>query len=631
MNESEQLLVMSLKQMGCLPENKNINSLGEISQNDFGFIIIDVCNKIISQKKLDIPFPETFAKDMARKYQYSQKIVDFMKSMGYIGDLNLNNILFPSVSDMKRIFDFLIEMLTSGEDNANEDFAQNMSTKNLQKMKFGKTMLSWSKKYWIIPELSKNLYPKQNYTQNQFCLKFDKPNIQILKKVKNNNADSVTQSQAEASKKVSAAISESTHINFIQEEDNALLKYNTGDQNHNYIIEKIKGKNNQKVAEKNVNQNLFEILNKRDKAIGFIYDKFKENNFSNNVRILQKMNHSLYKEILLAQKRQAEEEAAAKKQTEEERKLQFKNKVEEMLHNFEVEKEQKNAEINDLNNRLLGLISGIDKAKEDYEDYINMKKKMQEKLEELAEQNKDLLRDIEDQMNAYEQMKKLQNNEIKEKEVLDEVEQLEKKYEDMVNNWNEYSQQAKSRINELKEEIDTKKKEYNYKYEQISALKKEIEDITAKIGMRADLAQFLNEEYQKIPTDVNRNTYINKISDITKKIAEERKKILNYINEQKTLDDNIKKLNDNIKRIDNELEDIIFQDAKKNEKLKDVYSAFIKLREGFNQLQKNIIDSCNVKDKMKGLENKTMDYKQKLQNYDMKQLKEQVEYLKSIK
>ena len=100
-------------------------------------------------------------------------------------------------------------------------------------------------------------------------------------------------------------------INFIQDEDNALLKYAAGDKNHNYFIEKIKGKNNQKIAEKNINQSLFEILNKRNKAIGFIYDKFKENNFSNNVKILQKMNHNLYKEILLAEKRQAEAEEEA--------------------------------------------------------------------------------------------------------------------------------------------------------------------------------------------------------------------------------------------------------------------------------------------------------------------------------
>ena len=91
-----------------------------------------------------------------------------------------------------------------------------------------------------------------------------------------------------------------------------------------------------------------------------------------------------------------------------------------------------------------------------------------------------------------------------------------------------------------------------------------------------------------------------------------------------------KKMNESIKRHDNELEELIFQDAKKNEKLKDVYSAFIKLRDAFNQLQKNIVDTNVAKERMKKAENKVQDYKQKLEGYDLKQLKEQVEYLKSL-
>ena len=39
MNESEKLLVVSLKQMGCLPTDKTINSLADIEQREFGFIV----------------------------------------------------------------------------------------------------------------------------------------------------------------------------------------------------------------------------------------------------------------------------------------------------------------------------------------------------------------------------------------------------------------------------------------------------------------------------------------------------------------------------------------------------------------------------------------------------------------
>ena len=60
-------------------------------------------------------------------------------------------------------------------------------------------------------------------------------------------------------------------------------------------------------------------------------------------------------------------------------------------------------------------------------------------------------------MNALEQMKKLQKNEMVEKEVVEEVEKLEKKYQDMLKDWADYSSQAKNQIQELKSSIDEKK------------------------------------------------------------------------------------------------------------------------------------------------------------------------------
>ena len=92
----------------------------------------------------------------------------------------------------------------------------------------------------------------------------------------------------------------------------------------------------------------------------------------------------------------------------------------------------------------------------------------------------------------------------------------------------------------------------------------------------------------------------------------------------------INKYNETIKRVDNELEDIIFQDAKNNRKLNDVYAAFIKLREGYSNLQKNIIDNFNKKSKLRELESQVYDYKIKLKSYDMNQLQEQINFLKNV-
>jgi hypothetical protein len=60
----------------------------------------------------------------------------------------------------------------------------------------------------------------------------------------------------------------------------------------------------------------------------------------------------------------------------------------------------------------------------------------------------------------------------------------------------------------------------------------------------------------------------------------------------------------------------------------DFYSSFIKIRDGYNVIKKNIIDTQHFKTKLKELENKVEDYQLKLKSYDINQLKEQVEVLR---
>ena len=198
----------------------------------------------------------------------------------------------------------------------------------------------------------------------------------------------------------------------------------------------------------------------------------------------------------------------------------------------------------------------------------------------------------------------------------------------MQTNWNDYVSQIRNNIQEMKTSIELKKNEYQYKYDQIAILKQEIQDISVKISMKKEMAEFLNEEFQKIPMNLNRNVFINRISELTAKINEERKKIKTYLNELEQTNKNIEKMNATIKISENALEDIIFKDAKANTKLKDVYSAFIKLRDGYIMCQKNIIEVSLQKVKMNELCNQVDDYKQKISGYDIKQLKEQIQLLK---
>jgi len=234
-------------------------------------------------------------------------------------------------------------------------------------------------------------------------------------------------------------------------------------------------------------------------------------------------------------------------------------------------------------------------------------------------------------MELYEKIKNMNSSKSKinlDEDLDNEVTSLEQKYEVMVSNWEEYSSQAQSRIDELKNQIDTKKKEYNYKYEKVNELKKEIDDSKNKITLKDEVAKFLNDEYQKIPVDINRNKFISKISDLTQNIVHEKNNIISFTHDLNTAESQINTFNENIKRVDNELEDKLFQNAKTTPAIKEFYTLYMKIREGYNLIQKNILESQHLKNKSKDIENKLEDQSLKIKSYDLNQLKEQVNSLK---
>ena len=97
-----------------------------------------------------------------------------------------------------------------------------------------------------------------------------------------------------AGKGVIAKISTNENINFIQEEDSQLSKYNLTEKNHNFIVNKLKKRKNAKKYEKTTNQILIESLDKRAQALQFLYLNYNENNFQNNVNLIKKKNKDIY-------------------------------------------------------------------------------------------------------------------------------------------------------------------------------------------------------------------------------------------------------------------------------------------------------------------------------------------------
>jgi len=330
-------------------------------------------------------------------------------------------------------------------------------------MKIEKKLNEWQKDIWIIPELVPN--PASNNKKDEYFLKISETKAKEFKQIiKNSNIDN---DYITAGKGVISKIASNENINFIQEEDSQLSKYNLTEKNHNYLVKKLKKRKNVKKIEKSTNQVLIESLDKRAQALQFLYTNYSENTFQNNVNILKKRNKDIYfTQIGLSFNsldRKKNINGENENQNGEDNSQQFKNKLDAIISNFEAEKKAKNEEITELNARLLSITNNIENLKKTHRDNSELKAQLEETLNKLTEENNELLKEIEDEMTAFEQMKKLNKNEMSENDVVNEVEKLEKKYQDMVREWNDYSSQQKNEIQQMKTSIDEKKKEYKYK------------------------------------------------------------------------------------------------------------------------------------------------------------------------
>ena len=129
------------------------------------------------------------------------------------------------------ILEFTLEIISSEEVGAHE-IAEGMTEKNMVKMKIEKKLVEWQKDLWLIPELTPN--PRLENKKDEFFLKISEVKTKDFKQIiKNSNIDN---DYITAGKEAFSKCGANENIEFIQEEENQLSKYNLAEKNHNYLV-----------------------------------------------------------------------------------------------------------------------------------------------------------------------------------------------------------------------------------------------------------------------------------------------------------------------------------------------------------------------------------------------------------
>lgn len=651
--ESDNLLLVALKQLGLVP--KDLNSVNQFKNNDFLNVVLKTSNKVIVSKGIEnFQLPESLSSDSNSKFKECRKIVEFLKSLGFKYQININNLLYPTVKEINSILEFLVELI-SKEDHQTD--TTEFNEKSLYKIKQQKILKDFISKQWVMPELDKN---SMTFNSNGFSKKIISNNSvkskivildkQLLKQFKKNVSGIEVNKEIKnlSQQKTNELYENGKHCNLISNEDfevsNEILKSRKNNEYDKLSELKVLSKNLEKLSEEqkvSESQQWQYLLNQRNRFIAVKNANFFENNFIN--KTILKRDRCIVQEEMsnddsrekgldyfkrkISDNANSDNKSNNKKDESKENEVK-KSKLPQIKDKFENERNEISKEIETLSLELSEASKNLEILRNRNINTIEKLGLENLNLHDMKEKNEDLIKFINSKLDTLENLKKMEKNQVAIDDLNDEVSNLEKKYNEMVSNWNLYSNQMNIQISDIKEDLEVKKKEYSYKYDKIIELKKEIEEMDQKTNLKRELKNFLKEEFEKIPVEINRNKYINKISELTVTLNKEKEKWFKYLEEIKQIEDQLEKIVEVIKRLDNEIEDKMFQDAKSNTSLKDNYSLYIKVRENYNLIQKNMLDTQRIKDTIRETENKVDDYRIKLKNYDMNQLLDQVEFLK---
>lgn len=228
-----------------------------------------------------------------------------------------------------------------------------------------------------------------------------------------------------------------------------------------------------------------------------------------------------------------------------------------------------------------------------------------------------------------EQLKTLQKTAKKNKEITQELEklgtqnmkvlqgqvgELHKELNDLKAEWEEYTKPINQEIFSKKQDITDRKVEYQYKIDKIKDIKKEIKETVQELEHKKEMLAYYNQQWEKMPKDINRNQYLKRINEIIGNLKSQKEEIKKILVEIKDIQDSTESLMADLKKIDAQVEDFIFNEAKKDKVAKEIYKDIVSLKEDFDQLITNIQEQNKMKTNIREIETKCEDFRIKYKN-----------------
>ncbi|XP_008546679.1 coiled-coil domain-containing protein 22 homolog [Microplitis demolitor] len=553
MEEVDNIIIHSLRQIGCDIDEEIVNLNGFTTE-----LIVDATVRCLEIIKPGVELSRTLPINMAARFRIGATLAQICSDLGYRGDIGYQTFLYSSEIDLRRVFMFLIEKLPKDSDKDNGVL---LSKYDELERRVGSVLMQQMTRAWLPHYCHKTLgggYVKMRYESVDL-------EVTVLN-AEDNIKDYQTRYQLLINEQLS---SPKTLMPSIISSNSKFLYAKPSDISSR--IQWLNDKNLQLINDSN-NDNITRLMS-----------RFSLNERLNTDKLIKNKNNKL-EELINKNKN---DDVGGKKEQEE----KDKKKLTE-------EEEKKTA---------VELLKGeCDTLRAEYEEIVEEIKKLE--IKSVEEQAK-----FEEKEREFEKFKEEHKVKNKIYELLEDGDNNIKKLEEAIEAdknklINLAEQWEKHRAPLIKEYRDERDKFYaqastsQKKLDELRQLRETERELLEECQRKDQQYSQLLSEVSKLPKDMNRSAYTQRILEIINNVRKQKDEIDKVLADTREIQKEINILTGKVERSFTVVDDIIFRDAKTNETSRQAYKLLATLHSDCAELINLVEETGTVVREIRDLE-----------------------------
>jgi len=547
MEDSDNLILLTLKQIGCKFQEDSINKLGSDE-------IISIVLQLFKFLGIDItPFKII---DQSQKYRVANKIRDELKKTFSV-QVDFMIFINPNPTDTRKLLVSLISRMSAMEQTKPEEqrmtYEERIESEKLNQR--SNILQEWKNDEWILPELQEFTPKKRKFL-----------NLDLQDSGLRNN---LIPSFVSSSDFISLFTSSVSHLTTLQREYEEKTNERGEFKTEKAAETKLKAlANNNKDAwtvnyKKNANAVDFGL--KLDEIV-------KENETKDEQKEETQIDQgpSLYGlELQFKQKEEDKPKESVDESSEQgEKEPEFDIEKIRLKHKAELDKIAE--ALNEKQHIVVGMEEKINK-------FESQKQKLEDELKEIKEQNVEIEKKTKE---LDELLQLIENPDKSEKELKSTCSQLESDIQEIKDEWAKQKTKAVSKIEKYKATIEENKEKLEEIKSKIKFLETDYDALNQKIRTNQEIKLYLQNEYQNLPKEVSRNIFIKRINEINASYMKQKSELNKILNDVEDVEKTMGYNTSLIERYSTEIENFL----KTNPKPDNLTKAILKMYHDYQQI-----------------------------------------------